>query len=230
MPKLAGGDDLTRLWKKVKCLKKSKKLWCKIPLQFEQFTQEFEVKFYTGIPSTLAFKCLFEFVLHKAQNMQYWRGAKQTQVQHTRPSSAFDKFVGSSVKRIKTGPERKLSLEKELLLTLMKLRLALLVDDLAFTFKVSHGSVSSIFITSVKLLSKELSILIIWPSRSQVRNNLPHCFKKLYPKVRCIIDCLSALQTQQVVLTWLQLCGVNTSITTHIRYWLLSLQMVQYHM
>ena len=103
--------------------------------------------------------------------------------------SAFDEFVGPSVKRIKTGPERKLSLEQELLLMLMKLRLALLVDDLAFRFKVSHGSVSSIFITWVKLLSKELSILIIWPSRSQMRNNLPHCFKKLYPKVKCIIDC-----------------------------------------
>jgi len=38
-------------------------------------------------------------------------------------------------------------------------------------------------------MSKELSVLIIWPNRPQVRRTLPACFKSLYPKVRCIIDC-----------------------------------------
>ena len=38
-------------------------------------------------------------------------------------------------------------------------------------------------------MSKELSVLIVWPSRQQVRKTLPSCFVKLYPKVRCIIDC-----------------------------------------
>ena len=46
-----------------------------------------------------------------------------------------------------------------------------------------------VFITWIKLMSKELSVLIIWPSKQQVKNTLPACFKKLYPKVRCIIDC-----------------------------------------
>ena len=32
-------------------------------------------------------------------------------------------------------------------------------------------------------------MLIIWPSKSQVKKTLPQCFKKLYPKVRTIIDC-----------------------------------------
>ena len=38
-------------------------------------------------------------------------------------------------------------------------------------------------------MSKELSVLIVWPSRQQVKKTLPSCFRKLYPKVRCIIDC-----------------------------------------
>ena len=38
-------------------------------------------------------------------------------------------------------------------------------------------------------MSKELSLLIVWPSRQQVNKTLPTCFKKLYPNVRCIIDC-----------------------------------------
>ena len=32
-------------------------------------------------------------------------------------------------------------------------------------------------------------MLIVWPSRQQVKKTLPSCFRKLYPKVRCIIDC-----------------------------------------
>ena len=89
----------------------------------------------------------------------------------------------------KSGPPRKLSLGQELLLTLMKLRLALLTEDLAFRFQVSSTTASSIFITWIKLMSRELAVLIIWPSRSQIKKTLPSCFRKLYPKVRCIIDC-----------------------------------------
>ena len=36
---------------------------------------------------------------------------------------------------------------------------------------------------------KELSVLIVWPSRQQVKKTLSPCFRKLHPKVRCIIDC-----------------------------------------
>ena len=89
----------------------------------------------------------------------------------------------------KSGPSRKLSLETELFLVLMKLRLDLLQTDLAYRFDVSPGKVSQIFITWIKLLSKQLGVFIIWPSKSQVRKTLPQCFKKLYSKVRTIIDC-----------------------------------------
>ena len=63
------------------------------------------------------------------------------------------------------------------------MRLALLVDDLAFRFQISSTMVSSIFITWIKLMSK------IWLIRSQIKKILPSCFRKLLPKVRCIIDC-----------------------------------------
>ena len=47
----------------------------------------------------------------------------------------------------KSGPSRKLSLETELFLVLMKLWLDLLQTDLAYRFDVSLGKVSQIFIT-----------------------------------------------------------------------------------
>ena len=45
----------------------------------------------------------------------------------------------------------------------MKIRLNLLNDDLAFGFQISNGKVSQTFITLIKLLSKELSVIVIWP-------------------------------------------------------------------
>ena len=41
-------------------------------------------------------------------------------------------------------------------------------------------------------MSKELEVLIIWPTRTQVKENLPSCFKMLYPKVRCTVDCFES--------------------------------------
>ena len=70
----------------------------------------------------------------------------------------------------------------------MKLRLGLMLKDLAFHFQVSPGKVLQIFITWIKYLSKELSVLIIWPSAGQIKSTLPNCYKKLYLKVRIIID------------------------------------------
>ena len=89
----------------------------------------------------------------------------------------------------KPGPQRKLKLEQELLLIMMRLHLALSVGDLAFRFAISDSLVSSIFISWVKLMKCELSWLIKWPSKEQTKKVLPKCFEKYYSKVRCIIDC-----------------------------------------
>ena len=59
-----------------------------------------------------------------------------------------------------------------------KIRLKLLNEDLVFRFPISNGKVSQIFITWIKLLSKELPVLVIWPSR-RYQNVLRNCFQKL---------------------------------------------------
>lgn len=84
-----------------------------------------------------------------------------------RLSDLFDVFesAGMEPHPIKPGPKRKLLLEDELLLTVMRLRLGLLVDDLAFRFKISHALVSQIFATWVRLMAKELNWLIMWPKQ-----------------------------------------------------------------
>ena len=67
--------------------------------------------------------------------------------------------------------------------------MGLLVDDLAFRFKITCSQVSCIFTTWIKLLLRELGVLIAWPSKAQVKKTLPYCFREMYPKCRVIIDC-----------------------------------------
>ena len=164
-----------------------------LPLVFTQFTREGDVKFHTGFESTEMFKIVFEFVKVKASVMTYWDGNKKTLILRKQSSSSdLDMLLASpeyNIVPLKPGPSRKLSLEQEFLMTMMRLRLGILTEDIAFRFQVSPGKVSQILITWIKLLSKESACLIVLPSKFQVRATLPDCFKRLYPKCRMIIDC-----------------------------------------
>ena len=76
-----------------------------------------------------------------------------------------------------------------LLLTLMRLRLGLLVQDLAYHFGISESTVSDIFLAWIDAMIFHLKFLIKWPDHETCHTNMPQIFKDLYPKARCIIDC-----------------------------------------
>ena len=113
---------------------------------------------------TTQFKCIFDHLLPKAKKMQYWRGTKQTD-QET--PSRYDAAISANFTHAyaRPGPSRKLRLEQELLLVMMRLRVGLMVHDLAFRFKILTSTVSSIFSTWIRLMRLELAHLIIWPSK-----------------------------------------------------------------
>ena len=79
--------------------------------------------------------------------------------------------------------------EQELFLVLVRLRLGLLVQDIAHRFNTSASNVSRIFKTWIVFLNQRLRALPIWPSRKFVDDNMPACFKVAYPKTRVVIDC-----------------------------------------
>ena len=82
-----------------------------------------------------------------------------------------------------------LSHSDQLLLVLMKLRLAIPNQDIAYRFKIHVTKVSKVFHTWIDIISRELSQLIVWPDRGCIRDNLPDCFKQKYMRATCIIDC-----------------------------------------
>ena len=139
-----------------------------------------QVHFYTGLPSEQHFNLLYDYVYDKVKVMSYWRGKYKVISQ---PNYLYKRSP------VKPGIKRKLSAKAELLMTLMKLRLGLLNHDLADRFHVSQTTVSSIFTTWVKALGKLLKFLVYWPDKQCVKDNLPKSMAKLYPNMRCIIDC-----------------------------------------
>ena len=152
-----------------------------------QIARDAGVRLYTGMQNTDAFRTLFEHLLPKAKNINYWKGDKQTEAE--KPKKYSDMTMDKSPNVRKPDPQRKLKLEQELSLIMMRLCLALSVGDLTFQFAISETLVSSIFIFWLKLMKCELSWLIKWLSKEQTKKVLPKCFEKYNSKVRCIIDC-----------------------------------------
>ena len=136
------------------------------------------IKLYTGIPSYPLFQWLFAEVKPHAETLQYWSGK----------SSLIDKQY-QVYNHNKPGRKRTQSLEDEMLMTLMKLRLNLREDDLAFRFNVSQSTVSKVISTWLPFLHKELKPFIYWPTQDEIRKYYPCCFHRYRGTVRCIIDC-----------------------------------------
>ena len=85
--------------------------------------------------------------------------------------------------------QSKLSPSNGLMLTLMRLRLNLLAEDLAYRFNIASSTASDIFNRYIDLMHVHLRFLIKWPTQETCRANMPCLFKDLYPRTRCIIDC-----------------------------------------
>ncbi|XP_061173428.1 uncharacterized protein LOC133182596 [Saccostrea echinata] len=127
-------------------------------------------RFYTGLPSFPVFLWLYNFLLPKARSMTYWIGEGTSETGRRRPNKST------------------LPLIDQLLAVLMRLKVGLLVTDIAERFGISTSRFSSIFTTWICLLHAELSALNKFPSREKIASCLPECMKK-FPNLRVILDC-----------------------------------------
>ena len=89
-------------------------------------------------------------------------------------SAAMDKG-----RKVAPGRGRKsaLSLEDQLLVTLMRLRLGRLEQELAYMFNVDAGTISRVFNKWINFLYMRLGMIPIWPEWADVEKTMPETFK-----------------------------------------------------
>ena len=79
---------------------------------------------------------------------------------------------------------------QEFVMVLMKLRLNMPFQDLAYRFMVSVPTVSRNFWSWVNAMDNRLSGLLHWPARENLWKTMPMCFKYAFEnKVTIVIDC-----------------------------------------
>lgn len=143
----------------------------------ERFSNDIKlIKFYTGLPN---YKILYTLYLHiydSANSMQslYYEACET-------PSPA--------------GRPRNMQLIDEFFMFLCRVKAGLLEQDLAVRFNIHISSVSRKCLTWCNFLYFVLGSIPIWPSKQQVNDNMPLCFKRVYPNTRIILDC-TEIKTQ----------------------------------
>lgn len=75
------------------------------------------------------------------------------------------------------------------LLILMKVKLSLLNQDLAYRFGVSDSTVSRLINLGLPSVARSLAFLVRWPDKDEILRTLPSIFKPTHGKCRVIIDC-----------------------------------------
>lgn len=134
-------------------------------------------QFWTSLPSYGVFRALFNYMEPKAKTMKYWKG--QSTYEHEHYSKRFSS---------KPGHERKLSLEEELFLTLVRLRTGLLMRDIAGRFSITMSTASRIFTTWINFLYGELTELCRLPDIDKMKVNTAMSFSA-FNDVHIVMDC-----------------------------------------
>ena len=81
-----------------------------------------------------------------------------------------------------------LPIKDQLFLTIIKLRLFIDHQLIAYFFGISESTVSKIFSAWIEYIYSQFKELDIWPSKKVIVDTMPDDFKKLYPSTRVIID------------------------------------------
>ena len=139
------------------------------------------MNFCTGLSSIKLFQAVYNLLSPYIPRLLYWRGTQRIISSKVRPRT----FVQSS--------QKKLTSKNELLLTLMRLRLGLLNEDLADRFGISTTICSNIFKTWIRFLAQTLGKLVAWLAKENIMENMPKIFRKAgHSRLRVIIDCSKA--------------------------------------
>ena len=113
----------------------------------------------------------------KIAELQYYEGEK-----------SFIEKIDQTSQRKKSKRKNSLLTENCLFLTLLRLRVGLPEQDIAFRFGISQALVSRILVTWISFLARDLSCLICWPDMVDIQRYYPQCFyrhKNAIGKIDC---------------------------------------------
>ncbi|XP_046843369.1 uncharacterized protein LOC124437435 [Xenia sp. Carnegie-2017] len=134
---------------------------------------------YTGLPGEML-KILFEFVKAKASRLIKWKVKKTAKYKQEKKSSA----------RIhKTSTWAKLSVYEQFIFTLVRIKRFPSLKMLCDLFGMSETVGSSIFLTWVKFLEKELKLFIPFTTLKDMEGITRPKVYESNPCLRAIIDC-----------------------------------------
>ena len=150
---------------------------------------DIKVRFYTGFSSMAALMVCFNFFCASTffvNTLNYWcstsaSGAPEHQIKSTK------------------GRPRLLSPLEEFFLVLVRLRLGLFEQDLAYRFGISQSTVSRIFYTWINFLFLQFKQIPLWPPKALIISHMPKVFKEKYPSTRVIIDATEIFVQQPAI-------------------------------
>lgn len=131
-----------------------------------------DIEFYTGLPSYNHF-CSLVHVLDFGKNGENIARKRTT----SEPRNSDYR-----------GRQHKISVENQLFLVLVKLRVGLFHRHLGHLFDVSSSTVSRIFSTMLDFMYLQLTEITTWISRRAIDAAMPPAFKEKYPSTRVILD------------------------------------------
>lgn len=83
-----------------------------------------------------------------------------------------------------------LSKFEQFIMVLMRLRLNLQLQDLAYRFNVSKATVSRIWLKMIHIFYERVEFLVEWPEREVIQSTMPMSFRKAFGlNVAVILDC-----------------------------------------
>ena len=132
-----------------------------------------KVRFYTGFSTISALRACYDYLGPSVNHLKYWSSSLVTD---------------ESSMKSNTGRKRILPPMEEFFLVLVRLRLGLLEEDLAYRFGVSQSTVSRIIITWINFLYLQLKQIPLWSPKALVMSYMPKAFKEKYPSTRVVID------------------------------------------
>ena len=168
-------EDLKRKTKKLQCsLAESRREIQRSLFRLENIKDDDEmVKFHTGIPDQVTLMAFYEEILEDdAKSMRLWTGKNSKN------------FYTDS----KTDRHSKLPLTEQFFMTLVRLCLGLLEQDLVKRFGMSVSSVSRTTATWINLMFHSFKVIERFPPWHIVEKHMPEAFRKEYPNTRLTID------------------------------------------